>query len=156
MQSKLSLWLEVVSAAAVVVSLIFVGLEIRNSTEQNEQTTRALQVAAYQDLINRIVDMNAIDIDDGTSIGALVKLEAPTDEERQKLTSRLWIIFRHGDMAYFQFESGSISRERMASAMAPFLDRLQYPRVRDFWNEVKWAFVPSFQAYVDDHINQNY
>ena len=61
MQSRMSLWLEIISAVAVVVSLVFVGFEIRNSTEQTEQNTRALQVSAYQDLINRIVDMNAID-----------------------------------------------------------------------------------------------
>ncbi len=155
MQSRMSMWLEIISAVAVVISLIFVGLEIRNSTEQNEQTTRALNVAAYQDLTNRIVDMNAIDIEDGAMIEDLLALESPSQDQLQRLQSRLWIIFRHGDMAYFLYESGSISKERMLSAMAPFLDRLKYDRVRAQWQEVKWAFVPSFVAYVDDHIERN-
>ena len=152
MQSKMSLWLEIVSAVAVVMSLVFVGFEIRNSTEQTEQNTRALQVSAYQDLINRIVDMNAIDIEDQSSIESLVGLESPTTEQLQKLSSRIWIIFRHGDMAYFQYETGSISEERMLSAMAPLLDRLNYPLVEKQWDEVKWAFVPAFRQYVDEYI----
>ena len=152
MQSKMSLWLEIISAVAVVISLVFVGFEIRNSTEQTEQNTRALQVSAYQDLINRIVDMNAIDIEDGTSIESLISLEAPNAQQAQKLNSRIWIILRHGDMAYFQYESGSISEERMLSAMAPLLDRLEYAQVRRHWNEVKWAFVPAFQSFVDEYL----
>ena len=152
MQSKVSLWLEIISAIAVVISLVFVGLEIRNSTEQTEQNTRALQVSAYQDLINRIVDMNAIDIEDGTSIESLVSLESPTAQQLQKLNSRIWIIFRHGDMAFFQYESGSITEERMLSAMAPLLDRLNYDPVVKQWNEVKWAFVPAFKSFIDEYI----
>lgn len=155
MKSGMSLWLEIISAVAVVISLVFVGFEIRNSTEQNEQTTRALNVAAYQDLTNRIVDMNAIDIDDGATIEDLLALESPDAEQRQRLYSRLWIIFRHGDMAYFLYESGSISEERMLSAMSPFLDRLQYDQVQSQWHDVKWAFVPSYRAFVDDYIDQN-
>lgn len=148
----MSLWLEIISAVAVVISLVFVGFEIRNSTEQTEQNTRALQVSAYQDLINRIVDMNAIDIEDGTSIESLLNLDARTPEQAQKLNSRIWIIFRHGDMAYFQYESGSISEERMLSAMAPLLDRLGYAPVVNQWNEVKWAFVPAFQSFIDEFL----
>lgn len=37
---------------AIVASLIFVGLETRHSAMQAELNTRALQIAAYQDLIN--------------------------------------------------------------------------------------------------------
>ena len=155
MQSRMSLWLEIISAVAVVISLIFVGFEIRNSTEQTEQNTRALQVSAYQDLINRIVDMNAIDIEDGTSIESLVGLESRTAQQAQKLNPRIWINFRHGDMAYFQYESGSISEVRMLSAMAPLLDRLEYAPVVKQWNEVKWAFVPAFQSFIDDYLAGN-
>ena len=54
--------LETVSAAAVVLSLIFVAMEIRKGTEQVEQNTRALQIMAYQNLVGRIVDINAIGI----------------------------------------------------------------------------------------------
>ena len=133
MQSRLSTALEIITATAVVVSLVFVGMEIRNSTQQMEQNTRSLQVSAYQDLISRIVEMNAIDIDKATSIDILASKEFLDATQTQKLNSLLWILFRHGDMAYFQYESGSINQERMISAMAPLILRLQNPKIVERW-----------------------
>lgn len=152
MQARLSTVLEIISAVAVVVSLVFVGLEIRNGNEQTEQNTRALRLSAYQDLITRIVDVNLIGIEESTTIESLVAIESPTDKEIEKLSSFLWILFRHGDMAYFQYENGSIGEERMLSAMAPLLARLQYPSVARRWNEVKPAFVPAYSAFIDGRI----
>ncbi|HAU69506.1 MAG: hypothetical protein P8I38_07805 [Arenicella sp.] len=155
MQSRLSTALEIITATAVVVSLVFVGMEIRNSTQQMEQNTRSLQVSAYQDLISRIVEMNAIDIDKATSIDILASKEFLDATQTQKLNSLLWILFRHGDMAYFQYESGSINQERMISAMAPLILRLQNPKIVERWKQIRNVFVPSFRAYVDDQISES-
>lgn len=155
MQSRLSTALEIITATAVVVSLVFVGMEIRNSTQQMEQNTRSLQVSAYQDLISRIVEMNAIDIDKATSIDIIASKEFLDATQTQKLNSLLWILFRHGDMAYFQYESGSINQERMISAMAPLILRLQNPKIVERWKQIRNVFVPSFRAYVDDQISES-
>lgn len=152
MHSRLSITLEVISALVVVISLVFVGLEIRNSTEQTEQNTRTLQVSAYQDLISRIVDLNMISIEESVTIETLVAIESPSVTETHRLNSFLWILFRHGDMAYFQFESGSISEERMLSAMKPLLLRLGNPKILSRWNAVKDAFVPAYRNYIDARI----
>lgn len=152
MHSRLSITLEVISALVVVISLVFVGLEIRNSTEQTEQNTRTLQVSAYQDLISRIVDLNMISIEESVTIETLLAIESPSVIETHRLNSFLWILFRHGDMAYFQFESGSISEERMLSAMKPLLLRLGNPKILSRWNAVKDAFVPAYRNYIDARI----
>jgi len=152
MSTKTSTVVEIVSAIAVVVSLIFVGFEIRNSSEQVEQNTQALQIAAYQDLIGRIVEINTLHIEEATSIETLLAFESPSDDQTQKLTNFLWILFRHGDMAYFQFEKGAISEERLKSAMAPLVLRLEYPQVKEHWEKTKTVFVPAYQAYIDNEI----
>jgi len=152
MHSRLSITLEIISALVVVISLVFVGLEIRNSTEQTEQNTRTLQVSAYQDLISRIVDLNMISIEESVTIETLVAIDSPSATETQRLNSFLWILFRHGDMAYFQFENGSISEERMLSAMNPLLLRLDNPKILSRWNAVKEAFVPAYSNYIDTRI----
>ena len=152
MKTQTSTILEIVSAVAVIISLVFVGFEIRNSSKHTEQNTQALQVAAYQDLIGRIVELNSIGIEEGTSIESLIAIEAPSQQQTVKLNNFLWIIFRHGDMAYFQFENGAINEERMLSAMSPLLARLNYPLVVERWNSVKKHFVPSYRQYIDDHI----
>lgn len=152
MHSRLSITLEIISALVVVISLVFVGLEIRNSTEQTEQNTRTLQVSAYQDLISRIVDLNMIAIEESVTIETLLAIDSPSATETQRLNSFLWILFRHGDMAYFQFENGSISEERMLSAMNPLLLRLDNPKILSRWNAVKEAFVPAYSNYIDARI----
>jgi hypothetical protein len=152
MSQRTSTILEVISAIAVVLSLIFVAFEIRNSSEQVEQNTRVLQITAYQDLIGRIVEINAISIEESTTIESLIAKESPTEKEIENLNSFLWILFRHGDMAYFQYEQGAISEERLQSAMAPILTRLEYPFVVARWNNMERAFVPSYRRYIREQI----
>lgn len=152
MATKISTIVEIVSAVAVVVSLVFVGFEIRNSSEQVEQNTQALQIAAYQDLVGRIVEINALHITESTNTETLIALESPTEKQTQLLKNFLWILFRHGDMAYFQFEKGAISEARLKSATAPLTSRLQYPEVRAHWEATKTAFVPEYQRYIDKQI----
>ena len=51
---------EVGSALAVVLSLVFVGLEVRGTSRQTALNTESLQVAAYQDLIAQIGQFNQL------------------------------------------------------------------------------------------------
>jgi hypothetical protein len=44
------------------------------------------------------------------------------------------------------------SEERMLSAMAPLLLRLNPPAVIHRWNEIKHVFVPAFRDYIDGQI----
>jgi len=154
MSTKLSTVIEVLSAIAVVISLVFVGLEIRNSSEQVEQNTQMMQIGAYQDLIGRIVEMNSIGIEDETTIESLVGMENPEPKDVAKLNGYLWILFRHGDMAYFQYEKGAINKDRLQSANAPLLGRLKYPTVVARWGQIEHAFVPSYRKYVAQQIKQ--
>ena len=154
MSKRTSEILEIISASAIVLSLIFVAVEIRNSSEQVEQNTNALQITAYQDLIGRIVEINAIGIEESVTIESLVAIDFPTKKEIERLNSFLWILFRHGDMAYFQFEQGAISEERLVSAMTPMLVRLRFPVVKARWLEIEEAFVPSYREYVRKEIEK--
>ena len=56
---------EIASAVAVVISLVFVGLEIRNSAEQSNLNTQALQISAYQSLMESISVMNVVSLEIG-------------------------------------------------------------------------------------------
>ena len=48
------------SASAVVLSLVFVGLEVQETTEQTKLNTEVVQMAAYQDLIAQIAQINVV------------------------------------------------------------------------------------------------
>lgn len=118
---------EIISAVAVVAGLVFVGLEIQQSTEQSALNTRALETAAYQDLIAQILAINtAYDTDpylsNLTDRGGRGELTDPG--ELNMYLGFAITLARHADMACFQYQQGILSEERLASAMAIFMNQI--------------------------------
>jgi len=73
---RFRLWLEAISATAVIVTLGLVTLELRASTAQAALNTRALEVAAYQDLISQISDLSRISIENPDFVELRVRAAA--------------------------------------------------------------------------------
>ena len=122
---KFALVAEIISAFAVVAGLIFVGLEIRQSTDQAALNTRALETAAYQDLIAQIMQINLMSLQDPelTDIiqsGSSIPL--PDGAVAAKFRGYAITVARHADMACFQYQQGLISEERLVSAMGIFIN----------------------------------
>ncbi len=130
---------EIGSAMAVVLSLIFVGLEVRETAEQTALNTESLQVAAYQDLIAQISEFNRLLIE--ADVAALYTrlgdsegdwAELSTVDQRRGF-SLLFLLFRHADMAFYQFERGMLPEARFESALQPLLGNIDRPLYRAFW-----------------------
>ena len=123
--------LESVGLFAVIASLIFVGIETRNGAIQAELNTEALEMAAYQQLIDSINEQNALAIENPQLRNAISKVQEGqfdlTEEERSVFSYWLWMRIRHGDMAFFQFERGAIDESRLRSVLPPMIDLLKYP-----------------------------
>ena len=143
---------ETLGFLAVVASMVFVGWEIRLNT-------RSAQVNAYQDLIGQISQLNTLAfenpefgtllVDDAIFTGEAGPLTAL---EAAQVNSYLWLLFRHGDMAFYQYERGLLSAERLRSAMRPMTARLTYAFFQEEWERRKVNFTPEYQDYVDDII----
>ncbi len=106
---------EFVGAIAVVGTLIYLAVQIRQNTSQIRDNVLSLQVNAYQDLINRIADVNKLVISDGEWASIAVKAaENPTELDSIELSrymSFLMMLTRHADKAYLQYENGMIDHE---------------------------------------------
>ena len=116
---------QIASAAAVVLSLIFVGLEVRESALQTELNTQSLQVTAYQDLIAQIGAINERGMDNpelGQLVAATSSFNELSEIDRERVFSNLMLIARHGDMAFYQYELGMLTEERLESALGPLRD----------------------------------
>ncbi len=137
---------QIASAAAVAVSLVFVGLELN---------TVSLQVSAYQALIGQIDEWNRTLLDPEIAELAL-GLEDPNGDwtqlsvvDQSRARSLLYLLIRHADMAFYQYERGMLPEERLESALVPFLFTLSAPMGRAHWERAKANFVPAFRTYVD-------
>lgn len=150
-------WLEGIGFAAIIASLVFVGIETRNSTQQAILTTQTLEITAYQDLMDNISNLNTVAVEDSEVATLLLKAFDTTDElselEEFRVNRNLFQRFRHGDMAYFQFERGIIDETRLRSTLQVL--RLNNPRVREFWERNEMNFVDSYRNYVNEIIKES-
>ena len=106
-EGRYKLLAELASAGAVVISLVFVGLGVRETARQTALNTDALGVAAYQDLVAQITNFNQALLD--PELAALYgRMQDPAQtvdmlspvERVQAL--RLWFMMaRHADMAFY-------------------------------------------------------
>jgi len=82
---------EVIGGIAVVLSLIFVGFQIQQSSEETAMNTRALEATAYQNLIAQIESMNTLIIQDpefADLYNRMLNRESPTNSvERQRIVT---------------------------------------------------------------------
>ena len=149
--------LESVGLLAVIASLIFVGIETRNGAVQAKLNTDALEMAAYQQLIDSINEQNALAIENPQLRHAIKKVRQGqsdlTEEEKSVFDYWLWMRIRHGDMAFFQFERGAIDEIRLRSALPPMIDLLKYPYSNRLWQTRQNNLVPEFKNYVNAVLN---
>ena len=151
---------EVIGFVSIVASLVFVGIETRNSTKQSMLNTQALEIAAYQSLMSNIDEINALSLGNTEAAGTLMKIwdedsknmwgDEAKDIERFKQDRALFILFRHGDLAYFMYERGAIDESRLRSALAPVPIGSEVGR--EFWQRTKVYFTDGYREYIDRRI----
>lgn len=143
--------LEGVGILAIVTSLIFVGIETRNSTEQAMLTTRALEIAAYQDLMTNIEELNTLGIQNDEAAVVLAKFwgESGANEDFRQ-TRAFYLLIRHSDMAYYMYQQGAIDEERLRSALAPV--PFGRPLFKEYWTINSSYFSEDFREFINDRI----
>ena len=147
---------EAVGFAAIIVSLVLVAVETREATEQTRLNTQALEIGAYQDLIESIIENNRTtwESDSAAEVTTLMRDAVPGEVVDRRLTAALYVQFRHGDMAYYMYEKGAISEERLRSVLRPL--PLYGPTGRGFWDRAKTNFVSGYTNYVDALITEGF
>ena len=148
--------LEGIGFAAIIASLIFVGIETRNSTKQAALTTQAIEISAYQDLIDNIHEMNVLTLQDPEVAAFMMKIFTTSDEltdlESFRFDRAAFQRFRHGDMAFFHYQRGVIDEERLRSVLKVM--RLENPRIREFWERYQRNFFHSYRDYINKLLSE--
>ncbi len=156
---KLNNWLTLLANLAVLVGIGVLIIEIN-------QNTQAIRLSSYQELTGQILEMNHLSLENDYVRGTINKLEfyTPaclrtinagfelTKEDEPFFNAYFFILVRHADMAYFQYESGTISFERLISSIAPLTNVLNIDYVQERWNQVKRNFVLEFQVFIGEQI----
>jgi len=162
MKLRLSEWAsiaDIVGAAAIVVSLLFVGLQIRNSARQTELNTQALQMSAYQSLIGEVNNQSRFFIEELPDWW----FEQPGDlsaHQRNQQANFFLMAIRFGDLAFYQHELGMLSDDRLESVIGVLRNMWCRPQFIQFWNGGQGPgfrdnVVSSYRQFVDAGISES-
>ena len=150
---------EIVSALAVIVTLVFLIIEIRLNTEQTTLNVRAVEADAYQGLIAQMTHINKRGLDYPEFQDIWRRWQQGDSnlprEEYGQVNSYLWMIIRHADLAYYQYERGIIDEERFLAVITVLTGPLKASvRVREEWDRRKLNLVQGFKDTIDNYIEE--
>jgi hypothetical protein len=140
---------QIVAALALVASLLFVALEVRNSTRESRhrageeayQKFREVQLetASNADLAR----IWASGVHDFSSLEAL-------DRTRFLLVAH--VFFKNWESVFLVHIDGRLSHELCESTECMAGDLIGYPGIRTAWSARKKYFHPAFRSHVDSRI----
>jgi hypothetical protein len=139
---------EAVAALGVILSLVFVGFQIRQSAiVASAQATQDLAATSQDFLLMLGTDPNAIRILNKTfgGMGEVTSEEA----ERAQFIMLAWI--RRAESAFAQVQRGLLPTTALdAYGMEVIIARFENPRYVTFWSQRRSSMNPEFVRYVEE------
>lgn len=148
---------ELVGAVGVIVSLVYVGLEIRQNTRQVEEATRVQRLAQLDAAFETFSRQRLLVA--GDSEVARIWLSGVDDPnglspvERFRFESMLGDFLNASQVLYARVDEGELYSEVWKDLLVSLEPLLQRPGVAAFWKESKREFRTAFVAAVDSSLD---
>jgi len=138
---------QIAAGAAVIASLIFVGVQVRQFTDATKAQTQQ-HVASSWFAIGQLVCDNAAAFGAGlTSTDARFADLAP--EDRLKFVAVIFALYKHYENIFLEHRAGRIDARTWAPWSIHMLIYFHQPGVQSWWAIRKHSFDPEFQAYLE-------
>ena len=137
---------QIVSAIAVIASLIFVGFQLRRATSAIRATSSQAHWGLYTDLVRSIID-NA-DFARTWSVG-LTDPEALPQEEWVRFVAYASALFRMYESSRVQWLNGRLDEEHWHTIERQATDFGHLPGLQKAWELRGHWFSPEFRAWFD-------
>lgn len=140
---------EVAGAAGVIVSLLYLAVQIRHSAKASEDTSTKEVFAAF------VTQMNAMAIDPNRSALAkgLVDYESLAGEGKITFDSLMAGLFAIVESSFISNSANLMTDELMKHWSGYLQPRLfAYQGMKDWWAESKTVYVPDVQSWIDGEI----
>jgi hypothetical protein len=144
-REKLKDWLELIGIIAIVASLVFVGLELRQS--------RQIAIAdIYQQRAALVIEVqNTSLVADrwGDAFSKMAANESLTADEEGilKFGNNPW--FSYWENNHFQYEIGLLTEEQWLASYNSMRSRIRRPLYQEWWRENRDQWRESFAVEVD-------
>ena len=133
-----------VSSMAVLVSLLFVGLQIRQANRNQRSLMQQGRSVRNVELLSRLSDPKLADIMLRVSKG-----ETLADAEYYALYGYMASVFWSYEDCFFQFHSGTLDAKSWASDVATLRRLLSNPAYRAVWRAVRSALGDEYSSFLD-------
>jgi hypothetical protein len=142
---------EIVAAVAVVVSLIYLAVQIR-------QNTRWLRASTHHSLTSLTVEMNRV-IEENPDMARIMRVgtqdfQQLTPDERLRFNTNLTSRFRHHENLYYQYRSGMLDEEEFSGFRRRFAWHLRFPGTLGYWRNARDFHSDEFADYVDSLVDE--
>ena len=135
-----------VSGVAVVVTLIFLLLQMRQNLRAIRAAASQAHAANYQSLLASVIDNGEVAHLWRLGLGGIEKL---TDDEKVRFVSLIGGFFRFFDAARLQWRHGQLDAEHWHSIETQIRDTVRNPGVQSYLNMRSHWHSPEFRAWVD-------
>ena len=142
---------EIVGAIAVVLTLGYLAVQIRQNTRSVRAATHHSSARAATETQNIFAQSN--DLARIFRIGSR-ESEELTEDERQRFDAILLSIFMWYEDAFFQYQQSMIDREVWEGRERSLLGQLKRPGTASWWTRRSGLLAHSFVSYVDQLFQQ--
>ena len=133
-----------VSSVAVLVSLLFIGLQIRQSNRNQRSLMQQGRSARNVELLSRLTDPKLSEI-----LCRAFGGETLTDAEYFVLYGYMTAIFWSYEDCFFQFRSGMLDAKSWASDVSALRRLLSNPTYRAVWRAARAAIGDEYRSFLD-------
>ena len=137
---------ELIGLIVIMVSLVFIAIQIKQAAEGMRSEARQVQTNQDLSLVSILIEYPAIG-------KAYSQAETPSFEEKTQLV--FWIIgqLRAREHEYMQYKSGVLDEAAWESYRGVIYFVLGTPRARQMWGQIRSYFNPEFSQVVDTMIS---
>ena len=137
-----------VSGVGVLVSLIYLSLQIR-------QNTRAVRSQIHQRIADSLLSLGAILADHSREFTAALKADEKTfvdmpDDEKFAFLACIFAFFKHFENMYLQYQEGLIARENWDAWTSQMFMYWRMPAVQNWWKSRRLTFSPEFRRFIEE------
>jgi hypothetical protein len=143
---------ELIGALGVILSLLYLALQVRQSGSQVVQNTAAVRASTYQSIVDTVANHGAQFLQnerlaDITSRGEK-DYQSLTDAERRLFNVNIANFLQAFSAAQYHYESGLLPKDEWYGFRNLLAFQFQSPGYRAAWKTVHPIFPPRFQELV--------
>lgn len=147
---KISIFTEIVGAVAIVISLIFVGVQFIENTKATKSATAASTVATIS---SWYIQMGNSQQSSSLFWNFMADPESLTSEERFQVIINLHGLFLTFQNSYYLSQQGTLDSHIQASITKAAVGVKDQPGFRLFWKLRRELFFPEFQRHIDEIVD---